>query len=223
MPDASEQIHALSPMPPHLWQLNPNVQVTIGGLPKPANNNMGCGAYSTTMCVSAYDSKYGSYQTAADFYARMAKVPFSRGTWEGENSTMARKLGFVSAQLHNGTPQELADLIAVNAPAVLNIDPQQILFIKYGAHDVPLVGYSEDGVGKLLKLFVLDPWIEGDSGSIGGHPEYPGNRYFAATDADPGEKLTAMWTGTFTPVFRDRDHAQQWLAKHPARVGSFGI
>ncbi len=222
MPDPGEQVHALDPMPPHLWQLDKAETVQSKGAPESAYNDMGCGAYSTTVAMAYYDNKFNSYQFATDLYAHMGKVIFSHGTWEGENARQAQNNGFVSAQLHNGTAAELADLIRVNAPAVLNIDPHTILMVTYGAHDITLVGFSGASDGTPLKIFALDPWLQPDSGSIANHPDYPGNRYFVANNAS-GDKLSALWTGIYTPIFKSAAHARAWIAIHPARAGSFNL
>ncbi len=222
MPDPGEQVFAVSPLPTHLWQLDKQDTVNVKGMSEQAFNDMGCGAYSTAMAMSVHDPKYGSEQAATDLYNRMSKVFFSRGTWEGENAKQAAQAGFVSAQLHNGTADELADLIRVNAAAVMNMEPGHILFVEYGAHDMTLVGCSTISSGAVQKIFVLDPWLPTGNGSVGGHPDYPGNRYFV-TDDTYGEKLATMWTGTFTPIFKDADQARQWLAKHPTRASSFSL
>jgi len=221
MADPGEQVYTLNPLPTHLWQLDHAAKVTVGDHEQEAYNDMGCGAFSTSIALSVFAPQRATLQAATSLYQRMRKVPFTRGTWEGENARLALEDGYVAANLSDGTPAELANLVKLNAPAVLNINPRRFLaVVQYGAHDVALAGYSSDAGGAVAKIFVLDPWRETGNGSVGGHEDYPGNRYFV-TGPQEGEQLSAIWTRTFTPIFRDAAQAREWLAMHPNRAASF--
>lgn len=191
---ATEIIHRLPREPVHLWQLNQD--------PGTYNNPMGCGAFSTAMALSCYDpQRFGTYTAAREIFDHMVKVPFFGGTFESQNAAIAQKYNFHSAPYDHGKVADVAAAIDCGAPTILLILPKTILSIagvdllKVGQHDVLLVGYSTDGRGKYLNLFINNPWLRDSGQPAPAGLAYPGNQTL------PVATLGETWTGNFTPFF----------------------
>jgi hypothetical protein len=191
---ATEIVRRLPRDPVHLWQLNQS--------PGTYNNAMGCGAFSTAMALSYYDpTRFGTYDAARQIFSQMQKVPFFGGTFEGQNAAIAKKYNFYGAPYDRGSVADLAAAIDHGAPTIILIHPKTIISIAghdlltVGQHDVLLVGYSVDGQGHYLNLFINNPWLP--DASQDGPPglAYPGNQTL------PVATLDKTWTGNFTPYF----------------------
>jgi len=198
----SEIVHRLPRDPVHLWQLNQS--------PGTYNNAMGCGAFSTAMALSCYDpARFGTYEAARRIFEQMQKVPFFGGTFENQNSAIAKKYKFYSKNYDQGTVAELAAAIDHGAPAIMLIEPKTIISIaghdllKIGQHDVLLVGYSVDECGEYLNLFINNPWLPSADQEAPPGLAYPGNQTI------PVANLDKVWTNNFTPFFPT---AEAWTA-----------
>ncbi len=196
-----EVVHRLPHDPIHLYQYN----AAAGAY----ENAMGCGAFSTAMALSVYDAaKYGSYDTARGFFQQMLKVPFFGGTFENQNSAIARRLGFLAYSYGYGTVADLAAAIDAGAPAIILVNPTTL---GIGTHDVLLVGYSVNAQGLYLQLFVDNPAVESNNQPAPAGLSYPGNQTISLAD------LPHKWTGVFTPIFASAGADAQW--KQRARRG----
>lgn len=109
-----------------------------------------------------------------------------------------------------GDPSDGAAAIARGAPTILLILPKTILSIagvdllKVGQHDVLLVGYSTDGRGKYLNLFINNPWLRDSGQPAPAGLAYPGNQTL------PVATLDETWTGNFTPFLPTEAHWADW-------------
>ena len=196
-PSAGEVVHRLPRDPVHLFQLNT--------APDTYRNPMGCGAFSTSMALSVYDpARFGNYGTPRDLFSQMLKVPFFGGTFENQNAAMARRTGFCANSYGYGTLADLAAAIDLGAPTVILINPNRL---GIGQHDVLLVGYSVDGQGNYLRLFIDNPWEQAGTQPAPPGLSYPGNQTIAADD------LAHKWTGVFTPIFSSPDTERRWCAQ----------
>jgi hypothetical protein len=196
-PSAGEVEHRLPRDPVHLFQMNT--------APDTYHNPMGCGAFSTSMALSVYDpARFGNYGTPRDLFSQMLKVPFFGGTFENQNAAKARRTGFCANSYGYGTLADLAAAIDLGAPTVILINPNRL---GIGQHDVLLVGYSVDGQGNYLRLFIDNPWEQADAQPAPPGLSYPGNQTIAAAD------LAHKWTGVFTPIFSSPDTERRWCAQ----------
>lgn len=200
---ATEIVRRLPHDPVHLWQLNHD--------PGTYSNAMGCGAFSTAMALSCYDPKrFGTYDAAHAIFDQMVKVPFFGGTFESQNSAIAKKYNIPSAAYSNGTPADVAAAIDRGAPTILLILPKTVLSIaghdllKVGQHDVLLVGYSVDGHGQYLNLFINNPWLPASDQPAPPGLSYPGNQTI------PISAINTVWTGNFTPFFPSQQAWADW-------------
>jgi len=193
-----EVVQTLPHDPVHLWQLTNNTTLY--------NNPMGCGAFSTAMALSVYQpagfANDGGYAIAHGIYDRMLQVPFSGGgTFELQNSMALQAHGLHAAMFLLGTFDQIAAAIDLGAPVIMLVNR---VFLLIGQHDVVLVGYSRDAGGAPLHLFIDDPVIQTASQQAPAGLNYPGNDKIAAAN------LPGKWTGTFTPVFGDSAHFDEW-------------
>ncbi|HUS15343.1 MAG TPA: hypothetical protein VM536_10045 [Chloroflexia bacterium] len=190
-----EVVHRLPQQPVHLFQLNTS--------PEAYRNAMGCGAFSTSMALSVYDPEtYGTYEMAREIFGQMLKVPVFGGTFENQNGTVARRLGFQADDYDYGTSDDLMAAIDLGAPVVILINPTKHLGI--GTHDVLLVGYSVDASGACLRVFIDNPAVESGAQPAPAGLSYPGNQIIEVAD------LPHKWTGVFTPMFSMPEVWAQW-------------
>lgn len=191
---AEETVHQLPHLPVHLYQLNK--------APDAYSNKMGCGAFTTAMALSCYDPvRFGKYDAASKLFDRMRKVPFFGGTFESQNAIMGRRYGFFARSYDSGTPADLAAAIDCAAPTIMLVRPG---FLGIGLHDVLLVGYSVDALGRWLNFFVDNPAIESGSLQSPARPDYPGNEVY------PVSFLSTWWTGCFTPFLGSSEAVAKW-------------
>ncbi len=198
-----ELVHRLPHDPIHLYQLNTD--------PGTYNNPMGCGAFSSAMALSFYDSaRFGTYDAAHTIFNQMLKVPFFGGTFESQNAAVAHKYNFFAAPFDHGTVGDLAAAIDLGAPTIMLIRPKTILSIgqydilRIGQHDVLLVGYSSDAHGNYVNLFINNPWLQNATQPAPAGLAYPGNQTFAVAD------LPHIWLNCFTPFFASAEALAQW-------------
>ena len=193
-PTTEEIIHKLPHDPVHLYQKNT--------APGAYYNEKGCGAFSTAMALSFYDrERFGKYAAARMLFDQMLKVPFFGGTFEGQNASVGKRFGFFARAYDHGTPADLAAAIDCGAPTILLVRPG---FLGIGQHDVLLVGYSVDAVGRWLNFFVDNPGIESDKLQSPPRPDYPGNEVYSVSF------LSTWWTGCFTPFLGSFDAVAKW-------------
>jgi len=191
---AGEVVHRLPRDPVHLYQFNAAADAY--------RNAMGCGAFSTAMALSVHDpAKYGTYETARGFFQQMLKVPFFGGTFENQNSAVARRLGFLAYSYDYGTVADLAAVIDAGAPAIILINPATL---GIGTHDVLLVGYSVNHDGLYLRLFIDNPAVQAASQAAPAGLSYPGNQTIELAD------LPHKWTHVFTPIFAAAEVDARW-------------
>jgi hypothetical protein len=188
-----ETIHKLPHAPVHLYQLNSN--------PGAYSNKMGCGAFTTAMALSCYQpGRFGNYAAARAIFGQMRKVPFFGGTFERQNARIGRRHVYFSKPYDRGTPADLAAAIDCGAPTIMLVRPG---FLGTGLHDVLLVGYSVDALGRWLNFFVDNPAIESDKLQSPG-VDYPGNEAYSVS------YLSKWWTGCFTPFIGSPQALAKW-------------